>query len=83
MIGEINDAIDSTGKRDAVIKLSPCERQVLMLFLAHGRLQPVAGALGRSVHTICQQHAAAMRKLGVRNPVELTLRAIQKGLVKR
>jgi len=53
-----------------------------MMYLAQGQLKRVAETLGRSVHTIRHQHASAMRKLGVRNSVELTLFAIQKGLVK-
>ena len=65
-----------------MVRLSPREREVLMLYLAKGQLKRVAETLGRSVHTIRHQHASAMRKLGARNSVELTLLAIQKGLVK-
>ena len=64
-----------------MIKLSPREREVVALYVAEGQLKRVAEALGRSVHTIRHQHDSAMRKLGARNAVELTLLAVQKGLV--
>ena len=63
-------------------KLSPRERIVLALFMEKGRLQPVAAALGRSVHTIRSQKNSAMWKLGANNNVEMVRSAIQKGLVK-
>ncbi len=65
-----------------MMKLSPREREVLALYVAEGQLRRVAEALGRSIYTIRHQHASAMRKLGARNSVELTILALQKGLVK-
>jgi len=65
-----------------MIKLSPCERQVLMLFVEKGKLTLVAEALGRSVHTVRAQKSAIMWKLGENTTVGLVRTAIQKGLVK-
>ena len=73
---------NGSGKREPVMKLSPREREVLVLYVANGRLKPVAEILGRSIYTVRNQHESAMRKLDTRNSVELTLLAVQKGLVK-
>lgn len=70
-MAEIKDAISNTEKRDTMIKLIPCERRVLVLLIAYRRFQPVADASGRSVHTIRCQHTSVMRKLAVRNSVEI------------
>ena len=80
-LGQITDA-NYEGKREAMMKLSPREREVLALYIAEGQLKRVAEMLGRSIYTIRHQHESAMRKLGARNAVELTQRAIQKGWVK-
>ncbi len=65
-----------------MIKLSPREREVLALYIAEGQLKRVAEVMGRSLYTIRHQHESVMRKLGARNAVELTILALQKGLVK-
>jgi DNA-binding NarL/FixJ family response regulator len=64
-----------------LIKLSPREQEVLMLYVRHGRLKPVAEALGVSISTVKAQKRAAMRKLEAGNSTEMTTTAIKRGLV--
>ena len=64
------------------MKLSPREKEVLILFVEKGKLTLVAEALGRSVHTVRTQKNAVMRKLGEKTSVGLVRAAIEKGLVK-
>jgi DNA-binding CsgD family transcriptional regulator len=71
-----------SGKCDAVIKLSPREREVLALYIAKGRLMLVTEVLGRSVHTVRTQKNNIMWKLGATTSAGLIRTAIQKGLVK-
>ena len=66
-----------------MLKLTAREQEVLNLYVREGRLRPVAQALGLSLHTVRHQRESLMKKLGVRNSAQLTLAAIQKGLVKQ
>jgi DNA-binding NarL/FixJ family response regulator len=65
-----------------MMKLSPREREVLLLFTEEGRMKPVAEALGRSVHTVQSHKSSIMRKLHAKNSIEMIRSAIRKGLVK-
>jgi DNA-binding NarL/FixJ family response regulator len=62
-------------------KLTPRETEVLSLYLREGDLTKVAATLGVSINTVKSQRAAIMRKLAVKNAVELTLSAVRRGLV--
>ena len=62
-------------------KLTPRESEVLSLYLREANLTKVAETLGVSINTVKSQRAAIMRKLSVKNAVELTLLAVRRGLV--
>ena len=62
-------------------RLTPRELEVLSLYLREGNLTKVAEVLGVSINTVKTQRAAIMRKLAVKNAVELTLSAVRRGLV--
>ncbi len=64
-----------------MMKLSPREREVLILLMEKGRLPLVAKTLGRSVHTVQSHKTSIMRKLHAANSVEMIVTAIRKGLV--
>ena len=64
-----------------MIKLSPREQEVLTLYVQHGRLKPVAEALGVSVSTVKAQKRTLMKKLDAGNSTEMTTTAIKRGLV--
>ena len=64
------------------MKLSPREREVLILFVEKEKLTLVAKTLGSSISTVRTQKYNIMRKLGEKTSVGLVRTAIQKGLVK-
>ena len=62
-------------------KLSRREEQVLTLFLQQPDVHSVAKALDVSVDTVRTHKAAAQRKLGLRNSIEIVLWGVKRGLV--
>ncbi|AMP17413.1 response regulator transcription factor [Collimonas pratensis] len=50
---------------------SPRETEVLRLYAAGHSLRDIAGRLSKSVKTVSLQKASAMKKLGLRNDIEL------------
>jgi two-component system, NarL family, captular synthesis response regulator RcsB len=50
---------------------SPRETEVLRLYVAGNSLQDIARRLSKSVKTVSLQKASAMKKLGLRNDIEL------------
>jgi DNA-binding NarL/FixJ family response regulator len=70
-----------TGKDSLLTVLTPRERQVMQL-LAEGKTVPqCAEALGLARSTIDNHKARLMKKLSIHRSSELTVRAIQEGLV--
>jgi DNA-binding CsgD family transcriptional regulator len=65
-----------------LIKLSPRELEVLVLYAENGRIKSVAESLATSPNTVRGQKYSIMRKLGATNAVELIRSAIKRGLVK-
>jgi two-component system response regulator NreC len=70
-----------SSKDSLLVLLSPRERQVMRL-LAEGRtVAQCAEALGLSHSTVDNHKSRLMKKLGIHKASELTVRAIQEGLI--
>jgi two-component system response regulator NreC len=73
----------SHGQSDPHDALTPREREVLRLAAeGHGNAE-IASRLFISRRTVETHRAHAMKKLGIRNPVELALYAVRQGIVRQ
>lgn len=60
--------------------LTPCEHEVLRLYLSGPSITEIAARFNRTVSTISRQRISAMRKLGIRTEAELFAWSFEHGL---
>jgi DNA-binding NarL/FixJ family response regulator len=79
----IRDAIDRAGERgkDELEPLSPRELEVLKLIAEGSSSKEIAATLVLSIKTVERHRANILKKLGMRDRVELTRYAIRRGLI--
>jgi DNA-binding NarL/FixJ family response regulator len=70
------------GERDALESLTNRERQTVTLIASGLTNRAIAGRLGISTRTVEAYRASAMRKLGIRSAAELTMYALERGLLR-
>ncbi|RQS72654.1 DNA-binding response regulator [Burkholderia sp. Bp8963] len=72
----VRQTLDSTDEdAPAVVKLSPREIEVISLYLAGISINRIAERLNKGKQTVSAQKISAMKKLGVKNDIELVQRA--------
>jgi DNA-binding NarL/FixJ family response regulator len=79
----IRDAIDRADERgkDELEPLSPRELEVLKLIAEGSSSKEIAATLVLSIKTVERHRANILKKLGMRDRVELTRYAIRRGLI--
>lgn len=74
----VEDSVRAFGRS----RITPREREILILLASGRRIPEIAGHLGISVHTARRHVGNLSRKLGVSGVVALTRYALRQGLVR-